>query len=182
MTDQDKKQPALFEKKGKELYKAGKFQQAAEEFDEAACLYLNQGNDLLAAEMRNNQSVALLQAKQPQLALEAVLGTAVLFQNTGNPLKEGMALANEATAHKELNNHQEAINKFSRAAEIFNHLNEGEMYLQTMQSISALKLKIKNIPGALFSMQEGLEGVKKPNLRQKLLKSLLKIPQNFLEK
>jgi len=57
-----------------------------------------------------------------------------------------------------------------------------EMYLQTKQSISALKMKTRNVIGALFSMQEGLDELEKPNLRQKLLRSLLRIPQNLINK
>ena len=56
------------------------------------------------------------------------------------------------------------------------------MYLQTKQSISALKMKTRNVIGALFSMQEGLDELEKPNLRQRLLRSLLKIPQNLINK
>jgi len=53
---------------------------------------------------------------------------------------------------------------------------------QLMQSISTMKLKSRNLLGALFSMQDGLEQVEKPTLRQKLLIKLLKIPQNLMEK
>ncbi len=91
-------------------------------------------------------------------------------------------MANQATALKDLGKKQEAVDDFLLAAEIFKDLGEKQMYLQTMQSISALKLKTRNILGALFSMQEGLEELEKPNLRQKLLLNLLKIPQNMINK
>ena len=179
---ENKKEPALFEEEAKDLYRAGKFQQAAEGFSQAAAFYLEKGEKLLAAEMRNNQSVALLKAKKPRLALDVVLGTDEVFQGVGDLLKQGMALANQATALQALGEKQKAMDDFSRAAEIFKNSGEKEMYLQTMQSISALKLKTRNLPGALFSMQEGLEGLEKPNLRQKLLLNLLKIPQNLIDK
>ncbi|MCD6424011.1 MAG: hypothetical protein J7L35_00760 [Anaerolineales bacterium] len=181
MTENNNK-PDLLEEEAKDLYRAGKFQQAAECFSQAAAFYLNKEEHLLAAEMSNNQSVALLKAKKPQMALDAVQGTPELFQEAGDVLKHGMALANRATALQDLGKKQEAIDEFVQAAEIFKDNGEKQMYLQTKQSISALKLKTRNIPGALFSMQEGLEELEKPNLRQKLLRSLLKIPQNLLEK
>ncbi|MCK5879372.1 MAG: hypothetical protein KAH24_06320 [Holophagae bacterium] len=181
MTENNNK-PALLEEEAKDLYRAGKFQQAADGFSQAAAFYLKKEEHLLAAEMRNNQSVALLKAKKPQMALDAVQGTPELFQEAGDVLKQGMALANRATALQGLGKKQEAIDEFVQAAEIFKDNGEKQMYLQTKQSISALKLKTRNIPGALFSMQEGLEELEKPNLRQKLLRSLLKIPQNLLEK
>lgn len=178
---ENKNEPALLEE-AKDLYRAGKYQQAAEGFSQAAAFYLDLGEKLLAAEMKNNESVALLKAKKPRQALDAVLGTDEVFQGAGDLLKQGMALANQATALQDLGEKQKAIADFVRAAEIFNNSGEKEMYLQTMQSISALKLKTRNLPGALFSMQEGLEGLEKPNLRQKLLRSLLRIPQNIIDK
>jgi len=93
-----------------------------------------------------------------------------------------MALANEATAHKELGSTDLAIERYSQAAEIFMELGEDILLLQTSQSLSSLKLKSQNIPGALFSMQKGLEGIKKPNLRQRLLLNLLKIPNRLIGK
>jgi len=177
-----KNNPALLEKEAKDLYRAGKFQQAAECFSEAAAFYLKNEENLLTAEMRNNQSVALLKAKKPRLALDAVLGTDEIFQEAGDFLKQGMALANRATALQDLGEKQKAIDDFDRAAEIFKNSGEKDLYLQTKQSISALKLKTRNIAGALFSMQEGLDELEKPNLRQKFLRTLLRIPQNLIDK
>ena len=174
--------PTLFEESAKDLYQTGKFQQAADGFSQAAALYLEKGEPLLAAEMRNNQSVALLKAKKPSLALEAVMGTDLVFQEAGDLLKQGMALANQATALQEMGEKEKAIDDFNRAAEIFKQCDEKEMYLQTKQSVSALKMKTRNVIGALFSMQEGLDELEKPNLRQRLLRSLLKIPQNLINK
>ena len=178
---ENKNNPALLEE-ANDLYRAGKFQQAAECFSQAAAFYLKNEEHLLAAEMKNNQSVALLKAKKPQLALDAVLGTDVIFQEAGDLLKQGMALANQATALQDLGEKQKAIDDFNRAAEIFKNSGEKDMYLQTKQSISALKLKTRNIAGALFSMQEGLDELEKPNLRQKILRGLLRIPQNLIDK
>ena len=179
---ENKNKPTLLEESAKDLYQAGKFQQAAEGFSQAAAFYLDKGEKLLAAEMRNNQSVALLKAKKPSLALEAVQGTDLVFQEGGDLLKQGMALANQATALQEMGEKQKAIDDFNRAAEIFKQNGEKEMYLQTKQSVSALKMKTRNVIGALFSMQEGLDELEKPNLRQKLLRSLLRIPQNLINK
>ncbi len=182
MNDQNHGEASLQEEEGKELYTARKFQQASIVFSQAAELYLKQEQEQLAAEMRNNQCVALLQAKQPREALAAVQGTALIFKAAGDQQKQAMAFANEATALKDLGQKSEAIDKFTQAADLFTQLNEGAMHLEVMQSISALKLKSRNLTGALFSMQDGLEQVEKPTLRQKLLINLLKIPQNLMEK
>jgi len=174
--------PQLQEQEGKQLYTAGKYKGAASAFSQAGILYQEQGQDLQAAEMRNNQSVALLKAKLPQEALAAVQGTAAVFEKEGDQLKQAMAFANEATALKDLGQDSKAIEKYNLAADLFAELNESEMHLQVRQSISSLKLKSRNLIGAFFSMQEGLEQVEKPTLRQRLFIKLLKIPQKLLNK
>jgi len=182
MTDKSKNSPADLDQEAKDLYQAGKYQKAAEVFLKAADLYEKGGEICLAAEMRNNQGVSLLKAKQPGPALEAIRGTGEIFKEAGDRLKMGMALANEATALKDLGQTDPAVDKFAQAAVIFRELGEHELLLQTSQSLSSLKLKSRNIPGALFSMQEALESVQKPTLRQKLLLNLLKVPLKLLDR
>ncbi len=182
MTGLNSNKAHLLEEEGKHLYASGKYQQASDVFSQAADGYLEQGEDLLAAEMRNNQCVSLLQTKQAQNALAAVQGTADIFEEAGEQLKYAMALANEATALQELRRYPDAIDKFTQAADLFDQLKETEMVLQVKQSISVMQLRSRNIFSALFSMQEGLEGVNKPTLRQKILLKLLKIPQNLMGK
>ena len=175
-------QPAQSEEEGKTLFRAGKFLQAAKAFSMAASFYLEHGKNSQAAEMRNNQAVALLKGKDPQGALEAVQGTHETFLAGGQELNAAMALANQATALEDLGEADEAIKLFNEAAAFFKELAEQEMYLQTMQSISRIKFRQRNIPGALVSMQDGLDELDKPTLRQKLLRNLLKLPQNYLER
>jgi tetratricopeptide (TPR) repeat protein len=180
MTD-NQLDPNSLEKEAKDLYQAGKFPQAAELFEQAASLFDTLGNPSLAAEMRNNQSVSLLKARKPKKAYQAVLGTWEIFDQSGDQLKKGMALANEATALKDLGKKDQAIDMFTEALQVFQDLGESELILQTSQSLSSLKLQTRNLPGALFSMQEGLEKIEKPNLRQKFLLKLLNIPSRLLD-
>ena len=182
MTEKSLNNTSQLVKDAKDLYQAGKYQLAAESFSKAAAEYIELEETSLAAEMKNNQCVSLLQAKQPQSALEVVKGTSEVFELVGDRLKMAMALANEATAMKELGNIDLAIGKYTEALDIFQEIGETDLLVQTSQSLSSLKLKSRNIPGALFSMQAGLEAVNKPNLRQKILLNLLKIPNKFLER
>ncbi len=182
MTDKSPKDSSQLVKDAKDLYQAGKYQAAADNFSRAAAVYLELEETSLAAEMKNNQCVSLLQANQPQSALEVVKGTSEVFDLARDRLKMAMALANEGTALKELGYIDQATGKFSKALVIFKEIGETDLLVQTSQSLSSLKLKSRNIPGALFSMQEGLEGLNKPNLRQKILLNLLKIPNKFLDR
>ncbi len=89
---ENKNKPALVEGEAKELYRAGKFQKAADGFSQAADLFLAGGDAILAAEMKNNQSVALLKAKKPRLALDAVRGTAEDIPSGRRSLKRSYGL------------------------------------------------------------------------------------------
>ena len=182
MTESDLKDPAQLVEDAKDLYQSGKYLKAADGFSEAAAVYIKLEETALAAEMKNNQCVSLLKANHPDSALDAVRGTSEIFDLAGDRQKMAMALANEATALKEVGKIDLAIEKFNHAADIFRDLGETDLLLQTSQSLSSLKLKSRNIPGALFSMQEGLEAVIKPNLRQKILLNLLKIPNKLLDR
>lgn len=182
MTEKIPNNTAQLVKDAKDLYQAGKYLAAADSFSKAASVYIELEEESLAAEMKNNQCVSLLQANQPQSALEVVKGTSEVFDLAGDRLKMAMALANEGTALKELGCIDQATGKFSKALVIFKEIGETDLLVQTSQSLSSLKLKSRNIPGALFSMQQGLEAVNKPNLRQKILLNLLKIPNKLLDR
>lgn len=182
MKDPDVNKGASSASAGKAFYRDKKYLQAADAFSMSAGGYDADGAPLLAAEMRNNQAVALLMAKRPRQALEAVEGTSEQFLEAGEIKKAAMALANQATALRDLGESDKAIEFFLRAADSFRSSGEEEMYLQTMQSISSIKMKHRDLLGALFSMKSGLESLEKPTLRQKVLKSLLSIPGKLLGK
>ncbi len=182
MTETELMRGASSAEEGKAFYRDKKYLQAAQAFSKAAEDYAAGGEALLAAEMRNNQGVALLMGKRPRQALDAVAGTSEIFQEGGETVKGAMALANQAAAFKDLGENDQAIEYFSLAAEGFRAAGEEEMYLQTMQSVSSLKMKNRNLMGALFSMRSGLDALEKPTWRQKVLKSLLAIPDKLLGK
>jgi tetratricopeptide (TPR) repeat protein len=167
---------------GKSLYQAKQYLSAAEAFQKAAEAYEALAEALLAAEMRNNQCVSLLQAKKPQQALEVVQGTSKIFLDAGEITKAGMALANQATALSDLGEIGSALESYLAAGELFKSVEEGELYLETMQTVSSLKLRSRDVIGAVFSMQRGLEGVEKPTWKQKILKNLLKVLDKILNK
>lgn len=180
MTGEYKLDPSGLEAEAKDLFRAGDFRKAAELFSQAADLYAGLPQPVLAAEMRNNQCVALLKARQPEQALSAVQGSSEVFSRTGDRLKMGMALANEASALQDLGRSADAASLFDAAAAVFRELGEGDLLLQTTQSLSSLKLKSRDFLGALLTMQQGLENLPRPTFRQKLLSRLLKIPNRLL--
>ena len=168
------KSPELLADEGKQYYRKKDFQKAAEAFALAAQAYRTHEDVLMAAEMENNQSVALLQAKQAQAALETVIGTEAVFAKAGDHRRQGMALANQASALEALKRQEEAIPLYENAANLLDQVGETQLRADVMRSLAALKVRKGQGLDAVITMQDGLSGIKAPTLRQRILKKLLR--------
>jgi tetratricopeptide (TPR) repeat protein len=172
----DKSQsPNLLAEEGKRLYANGEYLQAAEIFASAARAYAAQDDALTAAEMKNNQCVALLKGKQAQAALEAVADTEAVFAGAGDLRRQGMALANQAAVLESLKRRDEAADLYERAAGLLEQAGEDQMRADVMRSLSAIQARKGKGLDALIAMQDGLSGVKAPTLKQRILKQLLRL-------
>ena len=94
----DQMNPSSLAERGKQEYEKGKYLSAADLFSQAAQAYASAKDELNAAEMKNNQSVALLQAGKAKEALQATDGTEEIFQQTGDLKRQGIAISNRAAA------------------------------------------------------------------------------------
>ena len=106
----------------------------------------------MSAEMRNNISVALLQAGKPQESLAAALDTDQVFADAKDIKRQGMALGNQAAALEALNRYDEAIEKYDLAAQLFDQAGEGDLRALVMKSSAAIKLKTGKVTD--FSFQD----------------------------
>jgi tetratricopeptide (TPR) repeat protein len=156
-------------------YNNHKFIEAANLFAHTAEIYDASSEWLLAAEMRNNQSVALLQANDAEGALQAALYTDDLFAKAGNYTKQAMALSNQAAALELLGNDQEALSKFQQASELLQSNGEKEMHSMVMKRISAIQLRSRKMLESLASMNSALSSSKPTNIKERSLKKLLSI-------
>ena len=154
-------------------YQAADYSTAAQTFAEAAAAYAKTGDALLSAEMKNNQSVALLRARQALAALEAAEGTEKVFADSKDFRRQGMALANQASALEALKRFKEAIDYYKRAGDILEKANEGDLRAVVMQLLSALYLRRFKLYDAVIALQSGLAGVKNPTPRQRFMKKIL---------
>ena len=127
----------------------------------------------MSAEMKNNQSVALLRNKQAQAALEAAQGTDEVFAEAGDTRRQGMALANQASALEALKRFKEAIDFYTRAGEALEKAGEMDLRLEVMQLLSALYLRRFKLFDAIIALQSGLAAVKNPTPKQRFMKKLL---------
>jgi len=159
--------------KATKAYEKKKFQEASDSFLQAAEEYSLTGDVLMAAEMKNNQSVALLQNGNAQASLDAVTGTDAIFASRGDKKRQGMALANQAAALEGLKKKKEAIALYEQSANLLAVAGEVDLRADVMRSISTIQAGQGKFIDAVMSMQEGVIEVKEPSLKQRIVKKLL---------
>ena len=174
--------PEQLAREGTEAYKKGDFLAAAQAFQAAAESYAAGGDHLNAAEMKNNCSVAYLQAGEAEAALRAVEGTVEVFAAAGDLRRQGLAAGNLGAALEELDRFEEAAQAYQQSAEALEKAGEDALRAHVMQSLSSVQLRTGKHLQAVANMQSGLEGVKRPTPQQRMLKRLLQIPFNMLNK
>ncbi len=165
--------PQSIETQAKQTYQTGEFTQAAHAFARAAQAYTDGGDPLMAAEMENTRSVALLRARDPQASLEAVQKTVKIFAQAGDSRRQGMALANQASALQALKRYKEAIDCFKEAGDVLEKAGESQLRVDVMQLLTMLYLRRFKLYDAVLTLQSGLAGVKDPTPRQRFMKKIL---------
>jgi len=154
-------------------YQAGNYLQAAQEFAEAASAYASAGDALMSAEMKNNQSVALLLVGEAQAALEASEGTDKIFADSEDFRRQGMALANQASALQALKLLKDSTECYIRAGKALEKAGEGDLRADVLQQLTMLYLRRFKLYDSIITLQSGLSGVKNPNMKQRLMKKIL---------
>ncbi len=167
-------EPSHLEEQGKRAFADKKFDEAAELFRQAAEGYTLGRAGLMAAEMMNNVSVALLQAGKPQESLDAVLGTNKIFEEAKDTKRQAMAFGNIASALEALNRYDEAIETYEHSAELFKQADEGDLRAMVMKSVAALKLRTGKISESAFKMMGSLEAKKTPGFFERILRFFLR--------
>ena len=160
---------------GKKAFEKGDFETAIQSFSEAIKNYSEEENFLDAAEAKNNLSVALLQTDRAKEALEAAKGTDAIFSEANDPLRQAMALGNQAAALDELGQLDEALALYEKSAALFGEIGEGDYQETVLKSIAGIKLRTGKLQDTAYTMLDSLGAVKKPNIFQRFLKFILRI-------
>jgi tetratricopeptide (TPR) repeat protein len=167
-------EPDQIAAQGKLAFENKKFTEAVEFFRQAADGYTAGSAGLMAAEMKNNMSVALLQAGKAREALDAALGTDQIFEAAKDIKRQGMAVGNQAAALEGLNRYDEAIAAYERSAELFAQAGEGDLRAMVMKSAAAIKLKTGKITDSAFKMMGSLDVKDNPSFFERILKFFLR--------
>jgi tetratricopeptide (TPR) repeat protein len=168
-------EPQQLAEQGKQAFAAKQFDQAASCFTEAASAYEALDDTLNAAEMKNNLSVALLQAGNAQAAYEAAAGTHEIFAQAGDLKRQAMAYGNQASALEAMKKFDQALEAYEKSAALFADAGESEMRSMVLQSAATIELRRGKVTDSALSMIGSVESTKKPNLLQRFLKLILRI-------
>lgn len=167
--------PVVLAEQGKQEYSSGKYAAAADLFSQAAQAYENMQDALNAAEMKNNQSVALLQAGSAKDALRVTDGTEEVFQKAGDLKRQGIAVGNRAAALEGLKKWEEALAEYERAASLLEQAGEGDLHSVVRKAAANLNLKRGKIAASQMDVYDSLRLVEKPTLTQRIMKFLMRI-------
>jgi tetratricopeptide (TPR) repeat protein len=167
--------PIQLAEQGQEEYASGNHVAAADLFARASQAYLNAKDELNAAEMRNNQSVALLQAGRAKEALQATEGTEAVFEKAGDVKRQGFAVGNRAAALEGLKKYDEALAEYERAASLLEQAGEGDMHSVVRKAAANLNLKRGRVTAAQMDVYDSLRLVERPSLTQRFMKFLRRI-------
>ncbi len=167
--------PTSLAEQGKQEYEQGKYLAAAELFLQAAEAYRSVSDELNAAEMKNNQSVALLQAGKAKEAFEATDGTEQVFQQAGDLKRQAIAISNRAAALEGLKKWKDALAEYDRAASLFEQIGEGDMHSIVRKASADIHLKHGHITASEMDVYDSVRLVKKPTLSQRFIKFLMRI-------
>jgi tetratricopeptide (TPR) repeat protein len=167
--------PTTLAEQGKQEYSQGAYLAAADLFAQAAQAYGEVQDELNAAEMKNNQSVALLKAGKAEAALHATDGTEEIFQKAGDLKRQGIAVANRAAALEGLKKPSEAMDEYNRAANIFEEAGEGDMHSIVRKATAEIFLKRGYIGNTQMDVLDSLRLVEKPTFTQRILKFMMRL-------
>ncbi len=167
--------PHQLAREGEDLYRNQDYTEAARRFDQARQLFQEQDDELKAAEMANNRSVALLKANLPEQAWQAAAGTDSVFQAHGDRTRQATALLNQAAALEALRKFDSALELYQRAADLLEQSGPNDLYALTLKSIASIYLKQGKWYESAIQMLSWLGALERPTLFQRVLRLLLRI-------
>jgi tetratricopeptide (TPR) repeat protein len=171
--------PEDYSIEGKDLYQRGDYSQAAGSFQKAVESYQALGDELNAAEEKNNLSVCLLKTGEVKQALEAVEGTPAVFESAGDRRRQAMALGNLGAALNKMGRKDEALEAYQTAAGIFKEIEEHDLRAPLMQAISDLQFTSGKPIESFISLSAGLHEDQKPSLYKRFMKFCVELPLRF---
>lgn len=167
-------------REAEQAYATEEFELSASKYEAAASEYAQGGDALMAAEMANNRSVALMRMGRAKEAYQAAQGTEQVFAAAGDLRRQAIALSNQASALEGLKQYTQALQVYRQSAELLKQISEQDMRSYVLKCMSMLQFRHGKRMEALALMRMALECSNKLSLRERVLKWLLGIVFNLL--
>lgn len=149
------------------------YEQAAETFRAAHSAYQAAGQEAMAAEMQVNLGLALHSLDASDEALAEMSAARDFFQAQGDSHRLAQVLGNMGRVYAGLGNTEQALTNYREASALFIDAGDEENYGQTVLAIADLQLRSGHPTQAAATYEVGLDYVKNPSARQKLMRNLI---------
>lgn len=163
----------LLKQQAIKAYNKKQYDDAIKGFQACLDFFEGTGDELAAAEARNNLSVTHLAMKQVQLAYDEVLNTDEVFARHGDRKRQGMAIANKAAALEALGQKEQALTLYEQVLEIFKEIGEKDMRASVLRRVSDLQLRTKRQFQAIASLEAAYDQKEKPQVKDSFFKTIL---------
>ena len=159
--------------KGVQEFTQGDYEEAVDTFRAAAAAYEDEGAADMVAEMQVNLGLALHSIGEHEQALEQMNMALAVFTQINDQHRRAQVLGNMARVYARQGNTEQAMTNYREASAIFIEMNDEENYGQTVMAIADLQFRSGQLMKAAATYEVGLEYIKSPNTRQKMMKKLL---------
>ena len=159
---------------GMKLYRAGRYEDAAAKFAEAQLAFAAAGDQKETAECANNRGVCWRQAAKWEEATVAFEEARPMFQALQDVVGEGQVVGNLATVVEAQDDKQRAAELYQEAIDLFTQAGAKDYAKDTYTALSKMKLKQRDVAGAMTAFDSGLEQLDNPNLIEKMARKILR--------
>ena len=159
---------------GMKLYRAGRYEEAAAKFAEAQPLFVAAGDQKETAECANNRGVCWRQAAKWDEATAAFEEARPMFQALQDPVGEAQVVGNLATVVEAQGDKTRAAELYAEAIDMFTKAGAKDYAKDTYTALSKMKLKQRDVAGAMTAFDAGLEQLDNPNLIEKMARKILR--------
>lgn len=167
-------------KQGIDHYMAGRYDDAARSFEEAARAAESSDDTRARAEALNDLGVTLRQLEGPDRALSTLQQAREIFASLGDQKGIAQAMGNIGSVYEDLEEPEKAAEAYRESAELFEELGEPDMAMHSRQALSRLHLKEKRWLAAIGDYEDGVDQMPDTSIKKKLIKSLFKLTDKIL--
>jgi len=159
--------------KGVQQFMQGDYEDAAATFREAIAAYESAGANDMVAEMRVNLGLALHSVGEHEPALDQMNQALAVFTQINDEHRRAQVLGNMARVYAKMGNSEQAMTNYREASSIFIEQGDEQNYGETVLAIADLEFRSGQLMKADSTYEVGLDYIKNPNARQKMMKKLL---------